>query len=149
MGHFFKTKKSVGIGLFLFAFALVFSLNLSATAQECKGPNRRLTVTDIKGEITSLTCGYIGSETQSLLYSFTESRSEVNIEIDKVRRITPLRDPGGKVIAPYSSSLFAIVELKNGDSRRLRVITFGKIGGYSSWGRQTFDFDKVETIEFE
>jgi hypothetical protein len=136
-------------GLFLSLFFLVFSFNLSALAQECDGPNLNLRILDMNGEIINLSCAYywFGSDSIS---SVTDGGSHLDIDLNKIREISIVRDQQGKalsrgVVDPY---ILAVVKLKDGDSRKI-FIKEQNIVGYDSWGRHSVSMRNIKTVHFE
>ena len=149
MGSRLKKQIVVGVGLLVFICLLVFSLSLSAIAQQCKGPNLNLTVEDTKGAIANLSCGYIGVDTLSSLDCWTESNSKLSIDFSKIKRITPVRDATGKAVSSLGANLLATVELKAGDTTRLYVSGSGSVGGNDARGKQAFPFANIKSVEFK
>jgi len=149
MGSRLKQKIVVGVGLSLLICLLVFSLSLSAIAQQCKGPNLNLTVEDTKGAMVNLSCGYIGSETLYSLDCWTESNSKLSFEFSKIRRMTPVRDAIGKAVSSLGGTLLVTVEFKAGDSRKLYISGSGSVGGIEAMGKQAFPFANVKSVEFQ
>jgi hypothetical protein len=145
----FEKGTAAHISLFLLTFVLTLSWGLPAIAQPCKGPNLTLSVVDTGGEVTRLTCAYIGSDLLYLLSCRTESGSDLQINLDRIRKISVLRDKKGKLAWDSESTYFlATVQLKDGNSRKLHISGFTVIG-YSAWGKQSFEADKIKTVDFE
>lgn len=149
MANLFEKETAAPICLFLLTFVLTLSWGLPAMAQSCKGPNLTLSVADTGGEITRLTCAYIGSDLLNLLSCRTESGSDLQINLDRIRKISVLRDKKGKLAWDSESTYFlATVELKDGNSRKLHISGFTVVG-YSAWGKQSFEAEKIKTVDFE
>ena len=151
MGNLSKRQRLVSIGLLLLTFVLVLSLSLSAIAQECKGPNLNLTVFDMKGEVINLNCAYYGYDTWDSITCLTDGGIYVDIKLHRIRKISIVRDQEGRVILPPGapvSYILAVVELKDGDSRKI-FIRENTIVGYNSWGKHTLALRNIQTVQFE
>jgi hypothetical protein len=145
----FEKKTAAHISFFLLAFVLALSWGLPTMAQQCKGPNLTLSVVGKGGEVTRLTCAYIGSNLLYWLSCRTESGSDLQINLDRIRKISVLRDKKEKLIWDSESAYFlATVQLKDGNSRKLYISGFAVVG-YSAWGKQSFDADEIKTVDFE
>jgi hypothetical protein len=95
------------------------------------------------------TCAYIGSELLNLLSCRTESGSDLQINLNRIRKISVLRDKKGKLAWDAESAYFlATAQLKDGNSRNLHIIGFVVVG-YSAWRKQSFDADKIKMVDFE
>jgi hypothetical protein len=146
-----KRQRFWGMGLLLLIFTVVFSLSVSTMAQECKGPNLNLTIREMKGEVTKLTCGFIGSSKRVAVHFYTEGRGRLSIPYSKLRKISMIRDEEGKVITmpnmdpPY---YLATIALRDGESRKIYVRD-ETVSGKSSWGAHTFHLSNIQTVEFE
>jgi hypothetical protein len=149
MANLFEKETGAPISFFLLTFLLTLSWGLPVMAQPCKGPNLTLSVVDTGGEVTRLTCAYIGSDLLHLLSCRTESGSDLQINLNRIRRISVLRDKKGKVAWDSESAyILATVQLKDGNSRNLHISGFSVVG-HSAWGKQSFDADKIKTVDFE
>lgn len=140
-------QRIIGIGLFLLALVLV----RQPMAQECRGPNLNLTITDMKGDVTNLTCAYFGDDSKDFISCKTESRNDLNVKLNRIRKISIIRNQQEKVISlsGISPSYFlATIELKEGEIRDI-YIRDEYIVGNSSWGRQTFYYPNIQMVEFE
>jgi hypothetical protein len=145
----FKKKPAAHISFFLLTFVLALSWDLPAMAQRCKGPNLEVSVVNTGGEVTRLTCAYIGSDLLYRLSCRTESGSDLQIDLDRIRKISVLRDKKGKLVWDSESAYFlATVQLKDGNSRKLYISGFAVVG-YNTWGKQSFDADEIKTVDFE
>ena len=147
-------KRNLSIAFLLVALVIIAQIPLPSISQECKGSNLNLTVTDITGEITHLRCGYFGFNNRDSILCRTESDGSIEIPFYNLRRIDIIRNRGGRVIlgsGPHGARppILSVVELKNGDKRKLYILDLASIGGYSSWGKQTFILDMLCTVEFQ
>jgi hypothetical protein len=75
----------------------------------------------------------------------------VDIKLHRIRKISIVRDQEGRVILPPGapvSYILAVVELKDGDSRKI-FIRENTIVGYNSWGKHTLALRNIQTVQFE
>jgi len=148
MGKFCKKETVLGISFLI--IVLVFSWNLPALAQGCKG-SLKLRVVDVKGEITALNCAYIWDEMADAVWFMTEDKSRMNIQFSRIKKISTVRNQeGAAILLPGVEYVLAILELKDGDSKKLFVRDlYPGIVGNTSGGTKRFEFRKTQTVEFE
>jgi hypothetical protein len=146
-----KRQHFLAIELLLLIFSVPFWLSLPAMAQECKGPNLNLTIREMKGEVTKLTCGSIGRSKRVAVHFYSESRGRLSIPYSKLRRISMVRDEEGKIISMSNMDpphYLATIVLRDGESRKIYVRD-ETIAGRSSWGTHTFHLSNLQTVEFD
>ena len=118
-----------------------------------------LRITDLFDDVSIITNAWIQYKDQPFLYCMTRSRNRLKIELAKIKKISIFFNSNEKPSFMPSTDpayILANVELKNGDSKTLYLITntFGLAGvhpdiqGVSEFGQQSFYFSKIKTIEF-